>query len=366
MTENGFRIAGADGPIDIPPREFYFNTKARCRRMVLNHLSRGARQVHACLELATMGWQQELAVIQDKNGRRNLTTTDISRQTELDPSDVRTFLVELEEAGLAERRGKENGSLHKGSVGIYSWAEPRTLLSKSPEKEGARTLNPGWIPDTWKPLIAFAKRKRIQIAETNDGTRTLYLAEGERLARALESLENEVARFLKGGDAQDALYKEERTERTIERTDPPPPPFVNGSSGKEPEPPKAEEEDGSSKNNQTPEPPSAHAPLKEPPTFEEFISEYPPERLDEAKAKRHWDGLTESGKDGAIAWLKLNRNCPRWRADNGRWIPLASTFLRERQFLHPPPPAIENGGTRKGLAPFEEVLEMMRKQREGT
>jgi hypothetical protein len=57
-----FKITGADGErIDIPAGEYYFNTKARARRMMLNFLSPEARRVYACMELATMGFQQELS-----------------------------------------------------------------------------------------------------------------------------------------------------------------------------------------------------------------------------------------------------------------------------------------------------------------
>ena len=69
-----FDIQGADGStIQVQAGEYYFNTKARCKRMMLNSLSADARRVYACLELATMGFQQELAVTMEKGGTRPLT-----------------------------------------------------------------------------------------------------------------------------------------------------------------------------------------------------------------------------------------------------------------------------------------------------
>ena len=44
-----FEIAGADDRIiGVPPGSYYFNAKARCRRMMQDSLSGEARRVYAC------------------------------------------------------------------------------------------------------------------------------------------------------------------------------------------------------------------------------------------------------------------------------------------------------------------------------
>jgi len=220
MTPSGFRIAGADGPLHIPPGGFYINTKARCRRMMQNHLSRSARQVYACLELATMGWQQELAVIQDKNGKRPLTTSDISDQTGIDKPDVRHCLNELQAAGLAERRSARGGSLFKGNVEIYSWAEPRTppIPDKGESAHPQKQPLPEWIPDSWQTAVRYAKRWKYEFPSELGDERSPLLERVAQVALALENAENEMERVLEEVCAQDRPNKEERTARTEEIT----------------------------------------------------------------------------------------------------------------------------------------------------
>jgi hypothetical protein len=105
--------------------------------------------------------------------------------------------------------------------------------------------------------------------------------------------------------------------------DTPPPPASSPVRPAEPPRPKAEEEE----ERTVP--------------FESFQKLYPHGRLDQAKAKPLFDALTSAERKAALSWLEQHRDCPRWLDQSGRWIPLSSTFLRERQFLHPPPPAFD-------------------------
>ena len=124
-TGKFFEIECADGAtIEVPAGQFYINTKARCRRMMLNSLSSQARQVYACLELGTMGFQQEKAVVMERGQQRPMTPADVKRMTALSKQHVRRGMVELEEEGLAERRGGD-GALQNGKVELFSWATPR-------------------------------------------------------------------------------------------------------------------------------------------------------------------------------------------------------------------------------------------------
>jgi hypothetical protein len=212
-----FRIEGAGGSaILVRYGDFYFNTKSRCRRMMLNSLSAEARQVYACLELATMGFQQEVAVVMDGGKKRLLTRCDIAEQTGLHEAHARRGLVELELAGLAERRPIEGGDLVKGNIEIYSWAEPHQ--AKEPKRDPRAAPIPGWMPDSWGALRAFVKRSRLKLLCNLGDARDSLMAEGEEVARDLEKAEKGARTFLERVSAQSRPNKEERTERTIERT----------------------------------------------------------------------------------------------------------------------------------------------------
>jgi DNA-binding transcriptional ArsR family regulator len=193
---SGFKIRGADGkPVVVPDGQYYFNPKARVRRMMLNSLSSEARRGYACLELATMGFQQELAVVAiGKDKTRPMTPSDIVEQTGLSKQHVRRALAELEAEGLAERRAADGGTaLQKGQVRIYSWAVPRTAGSKNGSR--ARLPFPDWFPKSWEPLKPFITRLKLQISIDEVAARD-YLSEGEEAARAYQKAEKVVTRFL--------------------------------------------------------------------------------------------------------------------------------------------------------------------------
>lgn len=211
-SDGSFVINGADGkPVSIPAKEYYFNTKARCRRMMLNSLSSEARQVYACLELATMGFRQELAVVMDRGQQRPIKSIEIAAQTGLHKQNVSRALTELEEQGLALRSSVD------GEVEIYSWSAP------SPEKcklngssNRARLPIPSYIPQSWEPLVALAKRWKLQFS-IDEVTARDYEAEGAEIARDYENALAITRAFLERVCAQQPPNKEERTERYIER-----------------------------------------------------------------------------------------------------------------------------------------------------
>ena len=165
-----FKLRGSDGnTIQVPPGEFYFNTKACCRRMMLNSLTGPARQVYACVELHAKGYRREICVIKENGRIRRLTVSDIGGETKLDPGTVRRALRELEAAGLVERKAiNPERPLIKGNVGIYCHAFPQAV--KTPPIEGTRALNiPLWFPESdeeWKELKAFFRRNRIAVDPT--------------------------------------------------------------------------------------------------------------------------------------------------------------------------------------------------------
>ena len=192
-----FRIKGADGrTIEVKYGEYYFNTKARGRRMMQNSLSGHARQVYACLELATMGFLQELAVIRENGKTRELAPIDISKQTGLSDQNVRRALAELEDAGLAKRESDDGGPLRHGHVRIYSWAEP--WPPAKPDKLVARDYFPEWFPESWEPLKPLIKRLKLSFS-IDEVVAPDYLEEGAQAARDYQKAEKVVLEFLPEG-----------------------------------------------------------------------------------------------------------------------------------------------------------------------
>ena len=232
-AKNPYRsFDGADGEVRVPNGEWYVNTKARTARMMKNGLSRGARQVYACLELATMGFDREKALVWEKVRTKEGTTklierpqtnADIAGLSGLDESDTSKFFKELCVEGLAEAREIIEGKgLHKGNIQLYSWAQPR-----EPKKEEswvrAPTI-PDWFPSedpALQPLRTALSRRRSwsKIQNMDDGARTTFLVMCEETARTIKEAEEAVARLEDYACAQThtaAHIKEDRQDRQEE------------------------------------------------------------------------------------------------------------------------------------------------------
>lgn len=231
MEPNGskktLRITGAENqPIEIEPGGYYYNTKARCQRIMRESLSPEAYRVHACLELATMGFHQELAVKMDRGKQVPLTPGDISRQTGLSKQHTRRAMVELENNGLAERRSDGSGSqrvatsshskqtLQRGKILIFSWALPRVPEAVSGSQRAATWDQPG-LPPQFNPLLILSKRLRINLDLHDVGTREAILRDGEEIARNYQEAEQVAARFLKGVCAQTTKAPDKSVGRKI-------------------------------------------------------------------------------------------------------------------------------------------------------
>lgn len=214
-----FTITGAEGlAVQIPAGEYYFNTKARCRRLMQNSLSSDARRVYACLEAATMFWKRELALA---NNGQPLTPTDIVEQTGLIKQHVTAALRELEEQGLAERRSDDGGELRRGHILIYSWAIPQP-----PQEEDSNCAQlqsslqfPDWFPESWESLKPLIKRLRVRLDTELVTARSSIIEEGAEIARCYEEAEKRVRALLERVSAQDDLYKEDRKYKTTDKTE---------------------------------------------------------------------------------------------------------------------------------------------------
>lgn len=333
----GFKIKAADGAIfEVPDKEYYFNTKARARRMMFNSLSSDARRVYACLELATMGWQQELAVIMDAGEKRPLTPGDIRQQTGLLKQNVTRGLAELEDAGLAQRVSDDKRALRNGHIQIYSWAVPRPACVEGQGNHARLPSSslPPWFPESWEPIKTYISRNRYSLIE-DEGIARDYFEDIAEAARAYQEAEMVLARELEPVRARPPkrgrILIDERTERYKEKEPPPPPPFVNGSS--QPVPAKAEEEDRS--------------------LYQKFKAQYPAAHFDEAKAKPFFEGKTPKEQTRILQRLRIYLSCERWKDEDGRWIPLASNWLKTCDT--DPPPSLKKGKVKENRPSWEEI-----------
>lgn len=228
-------IKGADGKtLEVKPGDYYMSVKARPRRLMFDSLSTDARRVYACLELATMGYRQELAVITENGTQRPLTPNDISKLTGLSRQNVRRALVELERAGFANRVADDGKDLRHGHVWIYSWAYPRKV-EKREEITPARGL-PAWFPESWEPFKPLINRFKLSL--TVDGAvARAYFEEGAIVARELQQATEVAARFLERVRARPLHNKEDRNgnkqeEETLASYANSPPPGTPEDAGK--------------------------------------------------------------------------------------------------------------------------------------
>jgi DNA-binding transcriptional ArsR family regulator len=205
--------------LGVKSGDWYINPKARARRLMLNSLSAEARRVYACLELATMGFQQELAVTMENGKRRPLTPGDVARQTELHKVNVSRAFGELEDAGLAKREADDGESLRRGHVRLYSWAVPHPTAPNIKEVI-ARDNNslPDWIdsrPDD-DPLKLFVNRCKISFSPDIVAARD-NISSAEVAARDLQKAEIVLRAALESCGAQTSPIRRKGTESNSER-----------------------------------------------------------------------------------------------------------------------------------------------------
>jgi len=197
-SKKPFKIHGADGHvIEHPAGRFYFNTKERELRLCLNSLSSNARRVYACVELGTMGYRQEFAVITLNKKKRPMSPAYIAHRCKMPKQRVREALVELEQAGLIERRSDDGGPLRNGHILIYSWAVPRQAGTK--KGSGAPLPFPKWFETLLGPEIGptvknYINRRKLTVVVNEVAARD-YLLEAQAKARSYLDAEKELARF---------------------------------------------------------------------------------------------------------------------------------------------------------------------------
>ncbi len=252
--------------LGVADGEWYMNPIARPERLMGIILTSEASRVYACLEVHTMRFSQEEAVIaipdETRNGEviswkfRYLTTTDIAEKCQMDQANVRRALRELEGYGLVKRKPAEGNDLHKGNIVILSWAKPRNPVSNGKEGE-RRSRATSFLGDEFSLLQSLIKRLKIQIPKELEGlspeqmlnlSRDRFL-EAQEVARRIKLLEKEVEDLTERGLREMAHhYSVFRVYSDVCQSEEPTP-----EDGQTDQPPKPEPEP-------TPPPPSDPAP----------------------------------------------------------------------------------------------------------
>jgi hypothetical protein len=95
--------------------------------------------------------------------------------------------------------------------------------------------------------------------------------------------------------------------------------------------------------------------------YQIFKTGYPSGHFDEGKTRSAFEKKTRDQQCAIIERLKVYTDCERWKSDEGRWIPLASTWLKS--YEADPPPAIPkksaataSGSTKSFVGDVAEVL----------
>jgi hypothetical protein len=92
--------------------------------------------------------------------------------------------------------------------------------------------------------------------------------------------------------------------------------------------------------------PEQKAEEEEPSLYQRFKSTYPASHFDEAKAKPSFDGKTKAQQALILDRLLIYLSCENWLDDGGRWIPLASNWLKS--YEADPPPLLKRQTVAKG------------------
>ena len=111
-------------------------TKARLQHAMKNQEWPEKQRVWACLSLATMGFNQELAVKLARGQVVPLTQTDIANQTGIAVKNVHRSVLDLESEGWLKRTPVDEArGLLRGEVQIHCYAIPRPVKKPKAESE---------------------------------------------------------------------------------------------------------------------------------------------------------------------------------------------------------------------------------------
>lgn len=118
-------------------------------------LSADALRLLFLLRLHTIRYRSERAITMSNNKRRLLTPNDLVKGSGLSRQNVRRGLVELEDAGYAERKPVGDGGLREGNVQLWCWTVPRAAKTPRPVNKQDYGLPP--------EVVSMVRRFRIPL-----------------------------------------------------------------------------------------------------------------------------------------------------------------------------------------------------------
>src|SRR5271157_2255978 len=122
--------------LGVKPGEFQVETKARLRHAMRSRDWPEKHRVWACLALATMGFNQELAVKLERGAVVPLTQSHIAALTGIAVKNVHRCVLDLESEGWLLRQPIDRArGLRKGEVKILCYAIPRPPKKPNPIAE---------------------------------------------------------------------------------------------------------------------------------------------------------------------------------------------------------------------------------------
>jgi hypothetical protein len=315
-----------------------------------------------------------LAVKRDESGNTvPLTPADIVK--ELNALDTVPCVINcrrefrfLEQMGAMRRVGGSRGARYSLRLYFYLKPLPNRLISEDDEEfhtdrsvrmESVSCSNPTYLQNA---LILPAKRGLVKLflkvlTEThewevaNDADRSVQIA--DRSVRIEQSLEP-VTELLKsvlevllqppGENGEVANVSNSATDQRVRApkktvvSDSENPPYKKRPSdqgGRSSSSAVKAEEDDTSLQSIEPTPPA----------YRDFRSLYPKEKLDDAKARIAFNALAPLEKRFCFQGLLAHLTCDRWiksLANNqAKYVPLASNFIKRREYAGDPPPHID-------------------------
>ena len=389
----------------IKPGEYQYITKPQLRVMQRPYQPLKA-QVWATGMLHSVGYQGELAT-KLVNGRRvAITQSDIAAELHRiavryyadggiptpdleehgaklrwSKHDLRRVLVDLEQEGVAERKTKngkplrelaktEAENLSGGQIRMFFYQRPKPADTKlvqsqwesvkaaapdepGPESEPDRGAFNAPLPPPIRLILKVfqigpVEKGQISTPEYQNAVTAAYLEAKKVFLEKMNGFADQggiectpsadAIRTPQGGttSTQSVIKGETTVERKVGSS--------SSSAVADTDHLKAEEEDSLSATS----------------LYAEFKRTYPRTRFDEPRAKTAFQNLSIIEQRNCIKRLQVYLACDRWKDQDGRWIPLASNWLKS--YDADPPPLIRRAG---GSASENDVLEVMKAMKAG-
>lgn len=126
---------------------------------------------------------------------------------------------------------------------------------------------------------------------------------------------------------------------------------------------KEKEKEPEIEQKKSPQPPQGELPTV-PPSFDRFWAAYP-NKVGKDAARKAWEKAKGKPKiDELLAILDRQKTWPKWRNDNGRYIPNPSTWINQGRWNDEPPQLGMSAGCGSDADDMEAAMERVRQRNE--